>query len=270
MERCAYLVNSTPKYYGLLPLHFTLLKRYAPWLPFKLILATEAPGHPICRQLRDEFGVEILELSASEAGFLDSRAVALQQLARTGRFDYVLPMQEDFLLDRTPDAIAITEAFEIMAASPIIASMRLTPCPGPKGPNFLSKPSWAGMTPETDTYGFSFQATLWRLDVCALWYKRLCEKLETEWPLATTAPDQRRHIEIRANYAENAEGQRFFWKFSKERGQVHLGWIRAGQWPNAVYLCPWPYRPTAIVLGKLESWAAELGRREGVAIKDLA
>jgi hypothetical protein len=72
------------------------------------------------------------------------------------------------------------------------------------------------------------------------------------------------------NFAENADGQRFFWKFSHARGDVHLAWVRAGPWSNAVYLSPWPYRPTAIVQGKLEPWAAELGKREGVEIKDLA
>jgi hypothetical protein len=47
---------------------------------------------------------------------------------------------------------------------------------------------------------------------------------------------------------------------------MHVGWKRAGPWSNAVYMSPWPYRPTAIVQGRLEPWAAELGKREGVPI----
>jgi hypothetical protein len=35
-------------------------------------------------------------------------------------------------------------------------------------------------------------------------------------------------------------------------------------------LCPWPYRPTAIVKGRLEPWAEELGRREGFNLKPAA
>ena len=264
-----YLVNSTPKYYGLLPLHFTLMKRYAPWFPVTRVLATEVPDHPICQQLRSEFGVELLTLEPSESGFLDSRAKALEKLASTGRFDYVIPMQEDFLLDRAPDGIAIADMFSMLQADSTISSMRLMPCPGPKGPPEPGT-SWARLTPRADTYGFTFQATLWRLEACAAWYAALCAKLEREWPLAITAPDQRRHVEIRVNFAENTEGQRFFWKFSHGRGDVHLAWVRAGPWSNAVYLSPWPYRPTAIVQGKLELWAAELGKREGVEIKDLA
>jgi hypothetical protein len=264
MESCAYLVNSTPKYYYMLPLHFALVRRYADFLPFTLILATEEPGHPICQQVAKDYGVELLPLKAVEAGFLESRAAALRDLALSGRFLYVLPMQEDFLLDRTPDISQIVEAFSILqGADGVIASVRLMPCPGAKGPVFKSMKSWAGILPETDEYGFTFQATLWRLEDCCAWYGALCVKLEEEFPLASTSPDRRRQIEVSVNYAENAEGQRFFWKFFKERRQVHLGWIRKGSWSNAVYLSPWPYRPTAIVKGKLEPWASELGLREG-------
>ena len=259
MDKCAYLVNSTPKFYGLLPLHFTLVKRYAPWLDMPMFLATEQPDNPICQQVK-EMGVELIPLKESEAGFLDSRAVALQQLSLTGRFTMVLPMQEDFLLEREPDPNGIMEAIGLLRES--CASVRLMPCPGPGGSTLKNFPDWALITPVTDTYGFTFQATIWRLDACMKWYRALCNKLEDEWPRATTPPDQRRHIEIRANFAENTEGQRFFWK----QGGVHVGWKRAGPWSNAVYMSPWPYRPTAVVQGRLEPWAAELGQREGVPI----
>ena len=259
MDKCAYLVNSTPKFYGLLPLHFTLVKRYAPWLDMPMFLATEQPDNPICQQVK-EMGVELIPLKESEAGFLDSRAVALQQLSLIGRFTMVLPMQEDFLLEREPDPNGIMEAIGLLRES--CASVRLMPCPGPGGSTLKNFPDWALITPVTDTYGFTFQATIWRLDACMKWYRALCNKLEDEWPRATTPPDQRRHIEIRANFAENTEGQRFFWK----QGGVHVGWKRAGPWSNAVYMSPWPYRPTAVVQGRLEPWAEELGKREGVPI----
>jgi hypothetical protein len=266
MDHLAYLVNSTPAYYYLLPLHFTLVKRYAPFIE-NLFLATEVPEHPICAQVAKDHGVTLIPLDTRDAGFLASRAAALQQLTLSGKFLHVIPVQEDFLIDRVPDFGALVEARTIVEDSQgLIASARLMPCPGPKGATMVTRPLWAGLTPGTDEYGFTFQATLWSLDACYAWYAALVKKLELEWPVATTSPEQRKHVEIRANFAENAEGQQFFWKFFKKRRQVHIGWVRSGPWSNAVYLSPWPYRPTAIVQGRLEPWAAELGKREGVPL----
>jgi hypothetical protein len=266
MDKVAYLVNSTPAYYYMLPLHFTLIRRYAPFMT-DLFLATEVPDHPICQQVVKEHGVTLIPLDTKEAGFLASRAAALQQLSLSGKYLYVIPAQEDFLVDRVPDFGALVEGLVILEDSQgLIASARLMPCPGPKGTPMAHQHLWAGLTPATDQYGFTFQATLWSLEACCAWYMALVKKLELEWPMATTSPQARRHIEIRGNFAENTEGQQFFWKFFKERRQVHIGWLRAGPWSNAVYMCPWPYRPTAIVNGRLEPWAEELGRREGVSL----
>jgi hypothetical protein len=266
MDRIAYLVNSSPSYYYMLPLHFTLLRRYAPFME-NLFLATEVPEHPVCVEVAKNYGVTLIPLETEDAGFLGSRAAALKKLSSSRKFTHVLPVQEDFLVDRTPDLGALIEALMIMEDSQgLIASARLMPCPGPKGNSLHSRPLWAGITSATDQYGFTFQATLWSLDACHAWYAALVERLEYFWPAATTPADKRKHIEIRGNFAENAEGQQFFWKFSKERRQVHIGWGRAGPWPNAVYLSPWPYRPTAIVQGRLEPWATELAQREGVVL----
>jgi hypothetical protein len=266
MDRVAYLVNSTPAYYYMLPLHFTLVRRYAPFMEH-LFLATEVPEHPICVQVANEHGVTLIPLDKKDAGFLASRATALTQLSLSGKFLYVLPVQEDFLIDRVPDLGSLAEGLTILEDSQgLIASARLMPCPGPKGAPMSSRPLWGGLMPSTDEYGFTFQATLWSLEACCAWYAALMGRLEEGWPAASTSPEQRKHIEIRVNIAENADGQHFFWKFFKARKQVHIGWIRAGPWSNAVYMSPWPYRPTAIVQGRLEPWAEELGRREGVPL----
>jgi len=271
MERCAYLVNSTPKYYYMLPLHFALVRRYALFMEHSLYFATEVPDHPICKALVKDYDVTLIPLKEEESGFLESRAAALRQLALMGKYLYVLPMQEDFLIDRPADFGALTEATSMLeAAKGLIASVRLMPCPGPRGALIESRVGWAGIQSATDEYGFTFQATLWSLDACSLWYTSLCERLEKEYPRAETPEDQRRYVEVRTNFAENADGQRLFWEFFAKRKQIHIGWIRAGPWANAVYMSPWPYRPTAIVQGRLEPWAAELGKREGVALRDQA
>lgn len=267
LERTVYLVNSTPKYYSLLPLHFALLRRYGGLkMVMDVVLATEVPDHPIVRQVAADYDVEVLPLRAEDAGFLDSRAAALRTLAATGRWDYVLPMQEDFLLDRAPPllklGVGVGAYWYLQREEEGVASVRLMPCPGPVGPGSELTQYW-DLQAGRDTYGFTFQATLWRLKDCADWYTTLCAALEREWPRATTPPAKRIEVEVRANFAENAAGQRLFWEWSAARGLRHKAYVRAGAWSNAVYLSPWPYRPTAIVKGRLEPWARELAQREG-------
>jgi hypothetical protein len=265
MDGVAYLVNSTPSCYYMLPLHFALVRRYAPFMKH-LFLATEVPEHPVCAAVAAEYGVELIPLKLRDAGFLESRLAALWTLL--DRFKYVLPAQEDFLLDRPASQEAMEEALTaIKNTNEHIVSARLMPCPGPKGETFESYPRWAFLS-DKDEYGFTFQATLWSTKACYSWYHTLCRELEEAHPYATTSPDQRRHIEIRANFAENPDGQRLFWRlFSQNRyNGIHIAWRRAGPWPNAVYLSPWPYRPTAIVQGRLEPWAVELGKREGIVL----
>lgn len=272
METVAYLVNSTPSCYYMLPVHFALVRRYAPFMK-NLFLATEVPEHPICLAVAAEYAVELIPLKMRDEGFLESRRAAL--LALKDRFQFVLPVQEDFLLERSADEEAMLEALKILTEmSADIVSARLMPCPGPKGgalaaASFEPHDRWAFLSEKTDEYGFTFQATLWNIKACYTWYNAVCERLEDAYPLSSTNPELRRHIEIRANFAENAEGQRFFWKIfsSNDYDALHIAWRRAGPWSNAVYLSPWPYRPTAIVQGRLEPWAQELAAREGVPIK---
>ncbi len=257
----AYLINTTPKYFYLLPLHVGLVKRYAASLDWRIYLATEEPEHPICQKLSAE-GVELLPLRPEESGFLASRAAALAALPASS--EYVLPVQEDFLLERTPDLSAIAESLRIFAEDPSVQSIRWMPCPGPAAGDAVYEPSpkFKILSAEYDEYLFSFQATLWRRAVIQEWYERLLSQFGTDYPGPLT-PEQRVTAEIRANYAENTRGQGYFEAWMMGPQKRHLAWTRVHRFPNAVYLSPWPYRPTAVVGGRLEPWAIELGKREG-------
>lgn len=265
MERTdvVLLVNSTPTYYYILPLFFTLLRRYAPSLAWSVVLATEEPEHATCQKVRDEYSVELLAISPSDAGFLESRLAALKVLKERG-FTYCFPLQDDFLLEMPMNDVAFQTLLKRMDATQNIVSARCMPCPGPKRPgaSFKELPEWKPLDRAHDEYGFVFQATMWRTEACFQWYERICGKLEEVCPKATNSPQERRRVEISANIAENAVGQQEFWKWSTTKKYGHIAFIRVGSWKNAVYLSPFPYRPTAIVRGKLEDWAQELMERE--------
>jgi hypothetical protein len=259
MERkdCVILINSTPKYYFILPMCITMLRRYAPSLVWDVVLATEVPDDPVCQDLAGRLGVTLLTIT--ETGFLESRREALSKLKN---YAFCLPLQDDFLLEMACDGAALREAFQLMEDDPACVSVRLMPCPGPK----MAGGRWAPLDPSVDTYGFVFQATLWRTEACLKWYEHITAVLESRYPAATTLESKRRNVEIVQNIAENSIGQREFWAWTAKEGYRHLAWVRKGTWPNAVYLSPFPYRPTAIVRGSVEPWVYELALREGITL----
>lgn len=244
--KVAYLINTTPKYFYLLPLHIALLHRYG--VDWPIYIATEArdqlPDFP------ELTGVNIIDLPQDKEGFWDSRAEAVRRLPDD--IKYVLPMQEDFLLEGRPMTEVIQNAISLMENHPI-SSMRLMPCPGPKGMAFGGT-KWLILDYPQDSLLFTYQATIWRRGD----YIEFMDLL-----IKQTKPESQNRVAIKMNLAESEQGHLLL----KSLGKLHLAWPREGAHPNAVYLCPWPYRPTAVVRGTLEPWAADLMKREGFSIK---
>ena len=265
MERndVCILINSTPKYYSILLLQVGLLRRYAPKLKWRIFLATEVPDHEICRRLVKEFGVELVVLGDKDSGFLESRAAGVRGLP--SEIMYVLPLQDDFILDREPMYDMLEEACRILDMDRNVASLRLTPCPGPAKDDPLYNPGkvWKILT-DNDDMVFTYQATLWRRIDYYAFFKELLHGVERDYPDAVTV-EQKRHVALNVNCAEISYGQNLLKTLGGEI-ILHLAYPRAGPWSNAVYLCPFPYRPTAIVRGKLEDFAKELGKREGFPV----
>ena len=240
---CAYLINTTPKYFYLLPLHIALLERYAS-LAWPIYIATEAPE--LLPQLPAH--VKILRLDIANEGFLDSRAEATRLLPP--EINYVFPMQEDFLLEGRPMEQEIAAAFDALQEDEI-CSVRLMPCPGPKGKELYNGFKVLDFAIEMV---FTYQATLWNRDAYQTFMNTLLHRLKGK------SQAEKNRIGIKVNIAENADGQRILKDLSDS---LHLSVIRQYPHPNAVYLCPWPYRPTAVVQGVLQPWAIELAEREG-------
>jgi hypothetical protein len=259
------LINSTPKYFSLLPLQLTMLRRYAPELHWPVYFATEAVDHTITRQLQSEFAVNIIPLSMNESGFLESRLAALKQLP--SEILYVLPLQEDFLLDRQPMYHMLRDALFILDTDRYVSSLRLMPCPGPHDDDIQynkNKP-WKVLGGKNQ-YIFTYQATLWRRVDLAMYFTELIASIKRDFQKADVAA--RKHLALTSNLGENKYGQSLLLKTMPDT--LHLAWPREGSWSNAVYLCPWPYRPTAVTRGSLEPFATELFQRESVNLQDFA
>ena len=256
----AYVINTTPKYFYLLPLHIGLIRRYAPLLKWDIWISTEVPDHPIIESVRTTYGVKINVLAEKDSGFLASRAATFRGFSYG--YEFIIPVQEDFLLERFPDFVAIEDSMEMMERDETIKSIRWMPCPGPHKDDVMYSEGWKVLDAARDTYLFTFQMCIWRPMPLLQWYNRLCLQFDIDNPGPLTDAD-RRILEIRANYAENRQGQRYFNEWFMSGGEKHLAWMRIHKHPNAVYMSPWPYRPTAVVGGKLEEWAVELSKREG-------
>ncbi len=268
MDKVAYVVNSTPKYFYLLDAHFGMYRRYATGLSWPVYFATEVPDHPMVRSIVEKYHVQILTLPKEESDFLESRAAALKLLPSS--IKYVLMAQEDFLLERPgPNVAEMEKIVAAMEEDSTLVSARLMPCPGPvlvdaDGPC----ESWAYLDENHDTYMFTFQATLWKRAELQSFYEMLLHYIQTQvGSLYRKNSAEYNKYQVSQNPAEMVLGKKAYGVVLKDK--KHVAYIRKGGWSNAVYLCPWPYRPTAIVKGVLGSWAHELITREGfTCVKD--
>ena len=253
MERSdiAYLINSCPNYYYILDLHLGLLRRYASSCKWPIYFATEEPEHKISIMLKEKYGVNILVLEKENSSFLTSRKRALELLPEN--IKYVIPMQEDFLLERYINTNLIEESLEILDKEEgiDIFCIRYMPCPGPHKDNINYRYNWKHIS-NKDTYRFCFQASMWKRNECQEWYSAICNEVQKRG---------RKELELKMNIAENEIGQSLFLSLFKHK--FIIGYIRDHKEPNAVYMSPWPYRPTAIIKGVLQPFAIELAEREG-------
>jgi hypothetical protein len=228
-------------------------------LKWPIYFATEEPQHPIAKQLEKEFDVIILPLPIEKEGFLESRETALKHLPST--ILYVLPLQEDFLLDRCPDIQALTDALFILDTDRHVSSLRLMPCPGPHQEDSLysREKSWKVLGPKNQ-YIFTYQATLWRRLDLTIYLQALLHSIEKDF--GKREDKEKKYLALTSNVGENHYGQKVLKQSLPDT--IHLSCPRLHENSNAVYLAPWPYRPTAVVRGRLEPFAEELFRREGV------
>jgi hypothetical protein len=265
----AYVLNSTPKYFYLLPLHLGLLRRYAKNLKWPLYFGTELPEHEALKDFQKE--MKIIKLEEKDKYFLESRLATIKALP--SEIQYIFPIQEDFLLEREPNEKALEEAIEILDTDLSIAFIRLMPCPGPRDDDeYYRNSKYFKILGEKNTMMYTFQATLWRRKAFEDFYEEILKHCDPNRQSFIPQPIQnltyqqkKKFIEVDWNISENSFGQG---KFREILGSYnHLAYTREHPSPNAVYMCPWPYRPTAVEKGVLGSWVPELAKREGFPLE---
>ena len=261
------LVNTTPNYMKYAEVQITCIRRYASALDnVPIFLATELTATDSCvARILDKKNTHHIHLQPNESGFLESRIAAVNYILN--EFDFILPLQEDFWLDRAPDLRLLMNALYIMETDTQVKSIRLMPSPGPSADNefYRDGDNWKVLS-EKDTYRFTFQATLWRGSLYLEFFNVLLDQAKRDFMVTGQPPSEWAKFCIRVNVAENYRGQKLFFDTCMGPGRVHLSVIRAHALPNAVFLAPWPYRPTAIVQGSLEPWAKEFAEREGFTL----
>ena len=248
------LINSCPKYNSLALACCKLIKRYAPDLKWPIYFASAG----LTEEEKGEvsgLGFIYMEQTASEnADFIESRLHALRLLQKDYRF--VLLLQDDFFLDRQPDYAALEKTVAMMTENPAVVCTRLMPCPGPTGPEWLL---WRDITVDPYCY-FSFQAGIWSTEWLIKFFEGVVRK--SQGLFARYPQYSRNQFWLLVNPCETEVGT----DVAVELGGRFVGWPRLGRWSNAVYLSPWPYRPTAVEKGVLQPWASEMLKREGYSI----
>jgi hypothetical protein len=169
----AYLVNSTPKYYYLLPLHFALIRRYAPNLKWPLYIATEGPNNPTIQEIASKYDVSILPLQKQDRYFLESHG--RHRLLFHKQSSMFFQSKRDFLLQNRIDEGVASNAIKILDDDPDVLSIRLMPCPGPP----TNPPKAYSVAPflhtESQVILFTYQATLFRRGTYSLFMSALVE-----------------------------------------------------------------------------------------------
>jgi len=167
-------------------------------------------------------------------------------------------MQEDFLLERKVDGEELEIILEYMDINPLVKSARLMPCPGPESKKEVIR-GWSQLS-EKDLYLFVFQATLWRRDDYVSYLKAIISEAKKKYVGLDVVSWNK--TAVNENLAENVEGRKIFLRLFNVSD--HVAWIRLSARPNAVYDSIWPYRPTAVVKGVFQPWAADMLKREGL------
>ena len=227
------VISSTSKYSFIWDTFFNLLVKNWKNLEFPIYFLSTGES----KYLVEKFDINVYEVK-KDIGFLEGYKYILDQVKE--RHNYGIILQDDFLIEKPVNNDLIKKYIEILNENKEVGFIRTMPCPGPKGQKINFGDIELGEINKLEDYSFSYQSTIWNINYF-LEFSNI--QNSSPWISEITLAKKMR---------------------SDKSGKKLLGFIRPFKESNAVYESPIPYRPTAIVKGKLQDWAKKLLVRENI------
>jgi len=255
----AIAIATCNKYAFVLGPQFIMMDRYWPDRSLPIYLSSDCSLAPY----QHIHNIKLIERSG-DPGFLDSWVNLLREIPE----DYVIVLQEDFIIERPVNQEVLDGIFHDLHCDPSIACVRLMPFPPGKGERITpSTVSYTTLIAEQD-YSFSWQLAIWDRLV-------FIDFMEARIKRGIVKARKQGHKTI--DYRKPKPKPDVYHYFNPE----HHGSELFTQFPNKKFLCiyselkmpesgqhaPISYRPTAVENGQVRRWAQKLFENERVPIK---
>ena len=224
-KKSAILISSTPKFSFIWDTFFTFLRKHWTDCPYPIHFISTGDND----YLREEYNV-ITEKLEKDLGFLEGYRYLCKKYM--DKYSHFILLQDDFLIERTVNQEIISKYENILFENENIGFIRTMPSPGPKGEQRMFGDVKLGKINKNEDYSFSYQTSFWNL----------------KYFYDFTAPSKFRWDDFNMSKKMRID----------KSGKENWGFIRPFKEWNAVYESPIPYRPTAILKGKLMDWAKKL------------
>lgn len=225
-QQTAIVISSTPKYSFIWDTFFIYLRKNWKNCPYQIYFTSEGE----CKYLENKYTINIFQQD-KDIGFLEGYRYVCEQIKH--KYRYFILLQDDFIIEKTVDRHIINSYEKIMKENSNIGFIRTMPCPGPKGEQKKFGNIELGKIDKQENFSFSYQSSIWNIDY---FLNFTVIPKNNPWSGEIFLANKMKSCKEKENW----------------------GFIRPFKESHAVYESPIPYRPTAIVGGKLTDWAKKL------------
>ena len=224
-QKTAIVVSSTSKFSFIWHSFFTYLRINWKNCPYQIYFTSDGESDKII----DKYNINVFQ-QKKDLGFLDGYRYVCEKIKH--KYKYFILLQDDFLIEKKVDQETLNSYEKIMEQNSNFGFIRTMPCPGPKGERKKFENVELGRIHKHEDYSFSYQTSLWNI----------------EYFLKFTSPSEYRWDDLNMSRKMKAD----------KSPEENWGFIRKSSSWDSVYDSPIPYRPTAILKGKLMDWAKDL------------